>query len=155
MISHHSLIANVEQTAKVRWPDLDYKNGEKVTGNRWIGFLPLYHAYGQLYANLIAAKFTVPIHIMRAFVYEDFLKCIQDNKVTQLQVAPPVLVMMAKRPETKNYDLSSVEEILCGAAPLGKDLQNEISRRFKCEVKQGWGMTEGEYDHTQFDRRGG
>ncbi|SMR50038.1 unnamed protein product [Zymoseptoria tritici ST99CH_3D1] len=142
MISHHALVANVAQTARVRWPKLNFENGDKVSGSRWIGFLPLYHAYGQMYANLMCAKFVVPIHIMKAFVFEDFMKCIQDSKVTELQVAPPVLVMMAKRPETKNYDISCVREMLCGGAPLGKDLQNEISRRFKCDVKQGWGMTE-------------
>lgn len=140
MISHSALIANVEQTAAVRWPQLDYKNGEKVTNERWIGFLPLYHAYGQMYANLMAVKFHVPIYIMRQFVYEDYLRCIQDVKVTHLQLAPPVLVMMAKRPETNKYDLSSIQSVLCGGAPLGKDLANEISRKFNCDVKQGWGM---------------
>lgn len=141
MISHSALIANVEQTAAVRWPNLDHKKGEKVKGERWIGFLPLYHAYGQMYANLMAVKFGVPIYIMRQFVYEDYLRCIQDAKVTDLQLAPPILVMMAKRPETNKYDLSSIKTILCGGAPLGKDLANEISRKFKCDVKQGWGVS--------------
>lgn len=140
MIAHHALIANVEQTALVRWPQLDYKNGQKVENERWLGFLPLYHAYGQMYACLMACKFQVPIFIMSQFVYEDYLKTIQDFKITHLQLAPPVLVMMAKRPETKNYDLQSIQSVLCGGAPLGKDLQNEIARRFDCEVKQGWGM---------------
>ncbi|EME77268.1 uncharacterized protein MYCFIDRAFT_42475 [Pseudocercospora fijiensis CIRAD86] len=142
MIGHHALIANVEQTAAVRWPHLDMKKGEKVKGERWLGFLPLYHAYGQLYACVMAVKFHVPIRIMRQFVYEDFCSAIQRYKISHLQVAPPILVMMAKRPETKNYDLSSIQGILCGGAPLGKELQNDIARRFNCEVKQGWGMTE-------------
>lgn len=140
MISHSALIANVEQTAAVRWPNLDFAKGDKVESERWIGFLPLYHAYGQMYACLMAVKHHVPIYIMRQFIYEDYLRCIQDVRVTHLQVAPPVLVMMAKRPETKKYDLSSIESVLCGGAPLGKDLANEISRTFKCDVKQGWGM---------------
>ena len=142
MIGHHGLIANVEQTAKIRWPGLDYKNGDKVKDERWLGFLPLYHAYGQMYAVMLACKFRVPIYIMRQFIYEDYLRAIQDYKITHLQVAPPVLVMMAKRPETQKYDLQSIRGVLCGGAPLGKDLQNEIARRFNCEVKQGWGMTE-------------
>ncbi|CAK4031920.1 4-coumarate-- ligase 3 [Lecanosticta acicola] len=141
-ISHHSLIANVAQTAKIRWPKKDFAKGDIVTDERWIGFLPLYHAYGQMYANLMAAKFSIPIYIMRQFVYEDFLRCVQDAKVTDLQVAPPVLVMLSKRPETEKYDLSSIRSILCGGAPLGKELQNEIARRFNCRVTQGYGMTE-------------
>lgn len=101
MISHHALIANVAQTAKIRWPQKDFEGGDKVENERWIGFLPLYHAYGQMYANLMACKFHVPIYIMRQFIYEDYLRCIQNAKITDLQVAPPILVMLAKRPETK------------------------------------------------------
>ncbi|USW55490.1 Putative AMP-dependent synthetase/ligase, AMP-binding, AMP-binding enzyme domain, ANL [Septoria linicola] len=142
MIGHHGLISNVEQTACIRWPGLDYKNGDKVQNERWLGFLPLYHAYGQMYAVMMACKFQVPIYIMRQFIYEDFLRAIQDYKITDLQVAPPVLVMMAKRPETQKYNLQSINSVLCGGAPLGKDLQNEIARKFNCIVKQGWGMTE-------------
>lgn len=50
--------------------------------------------------------------------------------------------MLDKRPETSKYDLSSVENILCGAAPLSRELQNTIQRKFNLNVVQGWGMTE-------------
>lgn len=79
---------------------------------------------------------------MKKFEYEPFLRTIQDRKVTHLQVAPPIMVMLSKRPETAKYDLSSVTDILCGAAPLSKELQNEISKKLGCEILQGWGMTE-------------
>lgn len=141
MIGHHSLVANVIQTFAVRWPDVNFKTGEN-PGERWVGFLPLYHAYGQLYANLIAAKSLTPIYIMKQFVYTEFLRVIQDYKITHLQLAPPVLVMLSKRPETKSYDLSSLRGIMSGGAPLGAELQNDIKRKFGCGVKNGWGMTE-------------
>lgn len=50
--------------------------------------------------------------------------------------------MLDKRPETSKYDLSSVKNILCGAAPLSRELQNTIQRKFNLNVVQGWGMTE-------------
>lgn len=50
--------------------------------------------------------------------------------------------MLSKRPEVRNYDLSSVREITSGGAPLKVDLQNEVSRRFNVNIIQGWGMTE-------------
>ena len=67
---------------------------------------------------------------------------IQDYKITHLQVAPPIMIMLSKRPETPKYDLSSVTDILCGGAPLSKELQNEITKKLGCEITQGWGMTE-------------
>lgn len=52
------------------------------------------------------------------------------------------MVMLSKRPETTQYDLSSVRDILCGAAPLSSELQNEVSGRFDLLVRQTWGGTE-------------
>ncbi|KAK1725444.1 4-coumarate-CoA ligase 2 [Colletotrichum acutatum] len=140
-VSHHNLIANVEQTIYMRYAEKPY-SFENRPRERWIGFLPLYHAYGQLYAVLMAMRLDVPIYIMKEFRYEDFLFAIGKYKITNLQVAPPILVMLSKRPETARYDLSSVKDMLCGAAPLSRELQNECQRRFSVQINQGWGMTE-------------
>jgi 4-coumarate--CoA ligase len=140
-VSHHNIIANVEQTIFMKYLHKPFTRFTRPP-ERWIGFLPLYHAYGQLYTILMAAKLLVPVYVMKQFVYADFLRSIQDYKVTHLQVAPPILVMLSKRAETANYDISSVTDILCGAAPLSKELQNDVSRRFNVQINQGWGMTE-------------
>jgi 4-coumarate--CoA ligase len=129
------------QTIVARWPDINIFGGQ-FPKERWIGFLPLYHAYGQLYANLMATKLETPIFIMKQFNYAEFLQHIQNHKIDYLQVAPPILVMLVKRPETKQYDLSSLKGILCGAAPLSKELALQVTKQFGCYVKQGWGMTE-------------
>ncbi|KAL5363835.1 hypothetical protein BJX96DRAFT_187290 [Aspergillus floccosus] len=142
-ISHRNLIANVEQTIFIRDQATSYVAVDAPRPEeRWVGFLPLYHAYGQLYACLMAPKLGFPIYIMRKFVFEDFLRTIQQYRITHLQVAPPILIMLDKRPETAKYDLSSVQNILCGAAPLSRELQNNIQKRFNVRVLQGWGMTE-------------
>lgn len=96
----------------------------------------------KLYTIAMAQRLQIPVYIMKKFEYEPFLRTIQDQKVTHLQIAPPIMVMLSKRPETSKYDLSSVTDILCGAAPLSKELQNEISKKLRCEIVQGWGMTE-------------
>jgi 4-coumarate--CoA ligase len=140
-VSHYNLVANVAQTIYMRYLNKPWKADTRPR-EVWIGFLPLYHAYGQLYAMAMAQKLQVPIYIMKKFEYEPFLQVIQDQRVTHLQVAPPIMVMLSKRRETAKYDLSSVSDILSGAAPLSKELQNEISRKLKCEIAQGWGMTE-------------
>ncbi|BCS17229.1 acyl--CoA ligase [Aspergillus puulaauensis] len=142
-VSHYNLVANVEQTIFMRDRELPHALvPASRPEERWVGFLPLYHAYGQLYACLMAPKLGFPVYIMRKFVYEEFLDVIQRYRITHLQVAPPILIMLDKRPETSRYDLSSVKNILCGAAPLSLDLQNRIQKRFRTNVVQGWGMTE-------------
>lgn len=141
MISHQNIIANVEQSIFMRnlehpWPP------EKAPPERWLGFLPLYHAYGQLWSITAAAKTMTPCYIMRAFNYDEWLGNIQKHKITHIQTAPPILVMLAKRPETEKYDISSLVNVLCGAAPLSKELQNEVSAKCDLKVVQTWGMTE-------------
>ena len=140
MISHHNVIANTEQSVFMR--NLEQSSKSTAGSERWLGFLPLYHAFGQLWSVVAAGKLLMPCYFMRTFNYIQFLKNIQRYAITHLQTAPPVLVMLAKHPETKNYDLSSLQNILCGAAPLSKELQNEVSDRFKLKVVQTWGMTE-------------
>ena len=51
-------------------------------------------------------------------------------------------MMLNKRPETCKYDLSSLKDILCGAAPLSRELQNDVAAQLKVNIIQGWGMTE-------------
>ncbi|KAF1809941.1 4-coumarate-CoA ligase [Eremomyces bilateralis CBS 781.70] len=132
-VSHFNLISNVSQIQSI----YNYAKDET-----WLGFLPLYHAYGQCYAVLIATKNNIPITIMKQFNLEQYLRLIEEKRPTRLQAVPPILVMLDKRPEVAKYDLSSVKEILCGAAPLSRELHHAIENKLNVRVTQGWGMSE-------------
>lgn len=140
-ITHGNLIANTIQTIFNKYEGTPYSE-QHPAPERWVTFLPFYHAYSQLFTINIACRLQIPVYVMSKFVYEDYLNYIQTYKITNLQLVPPLLVMLAKRPETAKYNLSSVQHIFCGAAPLSSDLQNEIMERFKVTVVQAWGMTE-------------
>lgn len=79
MISHSNLIANVMQTVYMRDQEMPF-NPEGVyrpsnrPQERWNAFLPLYHAYGQLFTCLIAPLLGVKVYVMRKFDYPEFLK---------------------------------------------------------------------------------
>lgn len=141
MITHQNVIANVEQSIYMRDLEQPYHSSSRPQ-ERWLGFLPLYHAYGQLWSIVAACRTLSPCYFMRSFNYVKFLENIQKHRITHIQTAPPVLVMLSKRPETSKYDLSSLQNILCGAAPLSKELQNEVSAKCNLKVVQTWGMTE-------------
>jgi 4-coumarate--CoA ligase len=72
------------------------------------------------------------------------LEHVQQYRITELWLVPPMAVALAKHPAVSKYDLSSVEFIFCGAAPLGQDVCLQVEKRFdgRVNVKQGWGMTE-------------
>lgn len=138
-ISHHNIVANAEQNVFNRFIGEETGRHDEA----WLAFLPLYHAYGQLWSITIGCRLHISVYIMAKFVYEDFMRCIEKFKITALQAVPPVLVMLLKRPETAKYDTSSLEHIISGAAPLAGDVQNEVSARLGgVIIAQGWGMTE-------------
>ncbi len=139
-VTHHNLIANAAQAVFTKY-DTEHSK-PRDPNERWLAMLPLYHAFGQLWHISIAGRIRVPIYVMEKFVFEDFLKHIQNHNITGLQTVPPVVVMLSKRPETLRYNLSSLEWMLCGAAPLSKELQNDVSSKLGCVIVQGWGMTE-------------
>ena len=50
---------------------------------------------------------------------------------------PPVAVVLCKTPLVRRYDLSSLKLIACGAAPLGKETEEELQQTLKVKVIQG------------------
>jgi acyl-CoA synthetase (AMP-forming)/AMP-acid ligase II len=58
-------------------------------------------------------------------------------------VPPPVLAALASDPAVSAYDLSSLELIVSGGAPLGGELQQRAADRFPhAVIGQGYGLTE-------------
>lgn len=63
------------------------------------------------------------------FEERSFLNSIQTHRVNTAALVPPLMLFLAKHPLVDNYDLSSMKEIICGAAPLGKEVQDAVKQR--------------------------
>ncbi|KAL9963216.1 hypothetical protein ACROYT_G032394 [Oculina patagonica] len=64
------------------------------------------------------------------FVYQDFDKYGDRTAiVTMAPIVPPIVLFLAKHPLVDKYDLSTVEEVTCGAAPMGKGLEEALIKR--------------------------
>ena len=57
-----------------------------------------------------------------------------------LYLVPPIITFLAKSPLVANYDLTSIDTIISGAAPLGKDLTNAVRERLPTVVAVGQGI---------------
>jgi 4-coumarate--CoA ligase len=133
VLTHRNLVANIPQTVT----PADLTDDERI-----IAFLPFFHIYGmQVIMNGSLAQGATVITMPR-FDLEQFLQLHQDYKITRSFIAPPVAVALAKHPIVDDYDLSALEQIFSGAAPLSADLALEVGKRLGCEVVQGYGMTE-------------
>jgi 4-coumarate--CoA ligase len=142
-ISHYNYIANTIQVTNLAQQDPEYerKNREE----RWLCFLPMYHAMGQAVFIISAPSRGIPVYIMKKFDFIQMLENIEKFKISELFMVPPIVVTMAKHPASRKYDLSSVRKILSGAAPLGREVSVELESLWPkgdVNVKQGWGQTE-------------
>ncbi|KAJ3549974.1 hypothetical protein NM208_g214 [Fusarium decemcellulare] len=142
-IVHSSYIAN--GVGVIHVADLEPDIVEERKRARGLCFLPMYHAYAQTYFVSIYPFLGTPIYVMASFQFEKMLQHVQQFRITTLMCVPPILVHLAKQPIVKKYDLSSVEHVNSGAAPLSYDLAHGVERLWadgSINVKQGWGMTE-------------
>lgn len=65
------------------------------------------------------------IVLINKFQPEIFLESIENYKINKLFLVPSLLLFLMKSPIVKNYDISSIDDIVISAAPVGKDLQIE------------------------------
>lgn len=50
-------------------------------------------------------------------------------QITYLQTVPPVALFLAKHPLVDKYNLSSLDIVTIGAAPLSKEVKDLVSKR--------------------------
>ncbi|XP_058811880.1 uncharacterized protein LOC131676664 [Topomyia yanbarensis] len=107
-----------------------------------LGVLPWFHAYGCLtLINVICNK--QKLVSLPKFEEGLFLSCIENYRCTMVFVVPPLVLFLAKHPLVDSYDLSSVNTLLCGAAPLSKETEDLVKQRLNIQyVRQGYGMSE-------------
>jgi len=133
MLTHHNLVANLCQVQAALVPR---------AADVLIAVLPFFHIYGQTVIMNLGMRMGAKVVTMPRFDLEQFLSLIAEHRVTRAYVVPPIAIALAKHPAIDDADLSSLELIMSGAAPLGSDLADAVAERVGCPVMQGYGLTE-------------
>ena len=50
-------------------------------------------------------------------------------QVTFATVVPPIMLFLAKHPVVDNYNLSSLRDLICAAAPLAQNVEEAVMKR--------------------------
>jgi len=133
MLTHRAILSNVHQINQASgWP-------EALT---MLAFLPMFHAMGFVVTTLTGLAMGDRLITVPRFEPASFLGTIAEHRVTHMVVVPPVMQFLAAHPMVETHDLSSLREVACGGAPMGAPLEEQVSKRLKCTVWQGYGMTE-------------
>ncbi|EHL03372.1 putative acyl-coenzyme A synthetase [Glarea lozoyensis 74030] len=126
VVSHYNLIAQHE---------LAYSDHKPFRGKRILA-LPMFHA-----AAAPAGQLAI---VMRRFDLEEYLANIEKWEINEVGIVPPIAIGIIMSPLNKKYSLKSVQQVMIGAAPLGRDSQKRLRDLLPKEamVLQVWGMTE-------------
>ncbi len=133
MLTHQNLTANLAQSS------VPLKmSGDDVL----IGVLPFFHIYGMIVIMNMAMLHGATVVTMPRFDLVEFLKTVQKYRVSIALLVPPIILALANHPIIDEYDTSSLRLVFSGAAPLGSDLADACAERIRCDVTQGYGLTE-------------
>ncbi|KZZ93313.1 phenylacetyl-CoA ligase [Moelleriella libera RCEF 2490] len=141
MLSHLNVIANVVQ---VRLVDSVARKRLRFDTQTTLGVLPLSHIYALTLVATLAQYRGDRVVVLPQFEPDSFLRSIQQYRIEQLSVVPPMLIfLIMNKGRVSKYDLSSVRFVYSGAAPLGAEVIDGILRMFPdWHIGQGYGMTE-------------
>ncbi|OAD56938.1 Luciferin 4-monooxygenase [Eufriesea mexicana] len=112
------------------------------TNTTSLALLPFFHVYSfsVMLAGLIFGNKSI---ILPRFDEKLFLHAIEKYRIEHITVVPPLMVFLAKHPIVDEYNLSSIKEIWCGAAPLSEEIAKMVAKRLNVStIKQGYGLTE-------------
>jgi long-chain acyl-CoA synthetase len=111
--------------------------------DRSLSCLPLAHSYGLLVLN-------VPLHhpgrpqsvLMRWFDPATWLQLAQEHRVQIAPVVPSMLYLLLAQP-LEDYELSELQFVTSGAAPLASRAIEEFLHRVPgVQIREGYGLTE-------------
>jgi acyl-CoA synthetase (AMP-forming)/AMP-acid ligase II len=139
MLTHRNLVANICQC---NHPAALAKTEEEYARERTIAVLPFFHIYGLVVLMNFPLYRGATVVTMPRFDLAEFLRVLHDYRITRAWVVPPIVLAMAKHPLVDQYDLSSLEYMNSGAAPLSAELEVACGRRVGCRMQQGYGLTE-------------
>ena len=139
MLTHRNLVANIAQCTH---PDVTSKTDDELAAERAIAVLPFFHIYGLVVLMNIPLFRGATVVTLPRFDLAGFLRTIQDYGITRAWVVPPIVLALAKHPLVDEYDVSSLEYMNSGAAPLSAELEVACGQRLGCHMQQGYGLTE-------------
>jgi long-chain acyl-CoA synthetase len=134
VLSHQSHIWVVEQRMAA----------QDMTRHRFLVAAPLYHMNALAISQLAHAAHATVI-LLPQFTTQLYLKALEDYHCTWLTAVPPMIAMMLNDKEHfAATDLSSVEYLRMGSAPVSQSLMKAIHQALpKAAVTNAYGTTEG------------
>ncbi len=104
--------------------------------------VPFFHVFGCVGYNLAALHIGGTLHPLLAFDPLKAMQVISSERCANTGGVPTMLLAILQHPEFENYDLSSLEQVLCAGSPVPVALMEEVKKRIGADVAIAYGQTE-------------
>jgi len=134
MISHRNAIAHVEQA-------MSASPASKAPGERALVTTPLYHAAG-INRIINAAVKGGTVVLMAHFEAQEFIDTLERARIHSCNMVPAIMQSLVDLPGIEQRRFADLRVIYYGAAPIGVPLLRRALAVFRCDLVQGYGLTE-------------
>jgi long-chain acyl-CoA synthetase len=104
---------------------------------------PLYHANALWMCLLPMLLVGGSVAILPGFEPDAVLAAIERYRPTFTSGTPNMFSQLLARYDSSDHDVSSLRLLSCGSAPVSAELMASLIRQFRCDVVEGYGLTEG------------
>ena len=144
MLTHKNLVVGVAQACA------GLKLGKRDTV---VAVAPFAHVMGFVITLSSALTSCATVVTVPHFAFEPYLELVERHRATVLIAAPPVLAGLAFHPAVDAADVSSVELVVSGGAPIPAEIVRAVGERLPdAVVRLGYGLTETTATVTSPDR---
>ena len=109
---------------------------------RSLAILPLFHAFAMTCVMNWSLSVGAEMVQVPRFQPEALLKLIHKKKPTAFCAVPTLFTALMNTPGIDQYDLSSIQMIVSGGAPLPLEVHQEFERRTGAHIVEGYGLSE-------------
>ncbi len=122
----------------------EFLRGEVVRepGKHTLLYAPVFHILGLSTQLLRGFADGLTLHLRPRFDAGQALDDIERHRINILSGVPTMWIAILRQPEVEKRDLSSLEFIGSGGAPLPVEVYNRIYQLTGLKLRGGWGMTE-------------
>lgn len=135
MLTHNNLVVNVAQVSL--WLPVLERGKE-----RFLCVLPFFHVFGMSTAMNWPICIGATMTLLPRFEIKDFLKTVAKTRPTIALLVPTIFTAMVNYPEISKYDISSINYVVSGSAPLPVEIMNRFEQLTGSVILEGYGLTE-------------
>ena len=133
-LSHTNLVANAWQQYK--WTDDSFGT------ETLMAILPFFHSYGLSTTVMAGAAMGATLVLHHRYHTAMAIRLIEQHRPSVLHAVPAMLVAMNERLRKHPADLSSIDWVISGGAPLSEDIGREFTGHSGALVVEGFGLSE-------------